>query len=210
MALMDCPECKRQISSRVTVCPHCGFPVLSALEKDHANTQKAKGWVVNFLALPALLGSGWLQLLASKLGIELPEFGFGEAKSFGEVLILTAPLTLGIAFMVLALLRGWLASFYTIMAAGALVLAGTSYLGIHLVPWFGLDPDVLSVAASRAGLGGFTSYFSLENITKFLIWLLFGYWQSFGWWYFVSSFVVGGYIGWWLHKDMLRRWLDEV
>ena len=27
MALLKCPECSREVSSRATSCPHCGFPV---------------------------------------------------------------------------------------------------------------------------------------------------------------------------------------
>lgn len=179
-----------------------------ALDKDIETADKARKWIGYFLALPVLLGSGWVQLLASKLNIEVPMYGFGEAKSFGEVLILTAPLTLGVGFVVLALLRGWLESASTTLIASALVLAGTSYIGIHLLPWFGLDPALMSTAAERAGLVDFTSYFSLESVFKYLVWLLFGYWQGFGWWYFVSSFVIGTYVGWWLHKDILRRWVQ--
>lgn len=26
MALVDCPECGKQVSTRATACPHCGFP----------------------------------------------------------------------------------------------------------------------------------------------------------------------------------------
>jgi hypothetical protein len=182
---------------------------LPALQQDVAAAAKAKKWVGYFLMLPMVLGSGWLQLLASRLGVELPAYGFGEAKSFGEVLVLTAPLTVGVAFIVLAVLRGWLESMASIMIVSALALAGTSYVAIHLVPWFGLDANMLALATERAGLTGFASYFSLERIAELLFWLLFGYWQHFGWWYFVSSFVVGAYVGWWLHKDILRRWFTN-
>ena len=27
MALVDCPECGKQVSTRATACPHCGFPL---------------------------------------------------------------------------------------------------------------------------------------------------------------------------------------
>jgi hypothetical protein len=27
MALVECPECERQVSERATACPHCGFPI---------------------------------------------------------------------------------------------------------------------------------------------------------------------------------------
>lgn len=33
MALIHCPECDREISDRVKVCPHCGYPFSEELEK---------------------------------------------------------------------------------------------------------------------------------------------------------------------------------
>ncbi|HCJ6434223.1 zinc ribbon domain-containing protein [Acinetobacter baumannii] len=27
MALISCPECKREISDQAKSCPHCGFPI---------------------------------------------------------------------------------------------------------------------------------------------------------------------------------------
>lgn len=33
MALIDCPECDRGVSSYATVCPGCGFPVARALRE---------------------------------------------------------------------------------------------------------------------------------------------------------------------------------
>lgn len=30
MALIDCPECKRQISDKAPACPHCGNPMMAA------------------------------------------------------------------------------------------------------------------------------------------------------------------------------------
>ena len=209
MALINCPECEHEVSSKAQNCPHCGAPILQGLEKDIASVQKVRKWVGYFLMNPILLGSGWLQLIASKLAIELPVYGFGEAKSFSDVLLFTAPLTIGVAVIVLALLRGWLESLYATIVASALVLAATSYICIHFIPWFGLDANLLNLAETYAGLSGVGSYFSLMNVFKFLIFLLFGYWQHFGWWYFVSSFVVGSYVGWWLHKDILIRWLQN-
>jgi hypothetical protein len=31
VALVDCPECGRQVSTLAAACPHCGFPVSDAL-----------------------------------------------------------------------------------------------------------------------------------------------------------------------------------
>lgn len=37
MALINCPECGKQISDKATVCPNCGYPISSA-----SNTSSSK------------------------------------------------------------------------------------------------------------------------------------------------------------------------
>jgi len=34
MALVTCPECQQQVSSKATTCPHCGFPIGQAQSPD--------------------------------------------------------------------------------------------------------------------------------------------------------------------------------
>ena len=210
MALIACPDCQRKISSKAKQCIHCGCPISSALEKDIAQADQYRKWLGYFLAIPVLLGTGWVQVIANKLGIATPSNGFGEAKSFADVLMLTAPLSIGIGFIIFAFLRGWLASLHSTLLASVGVLALTAYIGTHLMPWFGLETDFLTQATQLAGLHDISSYFSFTNLAKFLVWLLFGYLQAFGWWYFIAAIAVGIYIGWWLHKDIALRWLQEI
>jgi len=33
MALIKCPECEKEISNKVNICPHCGYPISSEIEK---------------------------------------------------------------------------------------------------------------------------------------------------------------------------------
>ena len=33
MALIKCPECKKEISNKATACPHCGCPIVAKLPK---------------------------------------------------------------------------------------------------------------------------------------------------------------------------------
>jgi hypothetical protein len=42
MALIDCPECGRQVSDRAPSCPHCGFPIASSAPapRDNAPEQR--------------------------------------------------------------------------------------------------------------------------------------------------------------------------
>ena len=59
MALIKCPECERDVSSKATACPHCGYPFVPTA-KDPRSVQvierTGKGWKA-FRAL------GWLLIL---------------------------------------------------------------------------------------------------------------------------------------------------
>ena len=41
MALINCPECSREISDKADVCPNCGFPIADYVEKIKAEQSKA-------------------------------------------------------------------------------------------------------------------------------------------------------------------------
>ena len=34
MALINCPECKKEISDQATICPHCGYPIKKELNDE--------------------------------------------------------------------------------------------------------------------------------------------------------------------------------
>ena len=40
MALMQCPECGKEISDQVPACPHCGFPVQKQTGGDGKDKKK--------------------------------------------------------------------------------------------------------------------------------------------------------------------------
>lgn len=42
MALIKCPECKKEISSRAKACPNCGYPINEKTEKEDARDSKIK------------------------------------------------------------------------------------------------------------------------------------------------------------------------
>lgn len=59
MALISCPECRREISDQVQSCPHCGYP----LQSDPAPSPKRKSLVnkiLLFAALAVILAAGSL------------------------------------------------------------------------------------------------------------------------------------------------------
>ena len=53
MALMNCPECGKEISDQVNNCPHCGFPVNN--KKDEGSNKKKKVIPVVIAAIVLLL-----------------------------------------------------------------------------------------------------------------------------------------------------------
>ena len=67
MALINCPECKKEVSDYSTSCPNCGFPIKSQfisppplpLEKDNQNKgdSSKKSFIINFILV--IFGS-WL------------------------------------------------------------------------------------------------------------------------------------------------------
>ena len=46
MALINCPECGKEISDRAENCPHCGFPIT---KQDKKSFNKIKIWEIVFL-----------------------------------------------------------------------------------------------------------------------------------------------------------------
>lgn len=67
MALIPCPECKREISDRAQACPHCGLPAAYFVSLAPGANQAGRGggsvWEDDALAQPALLPSTLHNLL---------------------------------------------------------------------------------------------------------------------------------------------------
>lgn len=42
MALIECPECKKEISDQSEICIHCGYPIAAMLKKQKELEQKKK------------------------------------------------------------------------------------------------------------------------------------------------------------------------
>jgi len=63
MALINCPECKKEISDKAQSCPHCGCPI-NAIKVEQTR-KKWKGWqligcsslFIGFLIIIAVAGS---------------------------------------------------------------------------------------------------------------------------------------------------------
>jgi TM2 domain-containing membrane protein YozV len=53
MAIIDCPECKKEVSTQANTCPHCGYSIQNYLLEDRGGERKSKGLAV---ALAFVLG----------------------------------------------------------------------------------------------------------------------------------------------------------
>ena len=60
MALIKCPECERDVSSKATACPSCGYP-LSPTAQAPPSVQVIEGTGKGWKTIRAL---GWLLILA--------------------------------------------------------------------------------------------------------------------------------------------------
>ena len=40
MALIKCPECKKEVSDKAEVCPHCGYPLRKRKDEKSEGTKK--------------------------------------------------------------------------------------------------------------------------------------------------------------------------
>ncbi len=69
MALIKCPECERDVSSKATACPHCGYPLTPAaqgprpvqvIERTGRRWKGVRmlGWLLVLVGLLALV-AGW-------------------------------------------------------------------------------------------------------------------------------------------------------
>lgn len=52
MALISCPECGREISDKVTACPHCGYPMVQPGSSISSKPQQVELTAVNITASP--------------------------------------------------------------------------------------------------------------------------------------------------------------
>ena len=85
MALSNCPECEREVSSKAPSCPHCGFPIASDSEsvgsgvKHLVTTQEtSKKFKLQtvFSVLLIIIGGVWMAGLPSEPDAYEPGDGF--------------------------------------------------------------------------------------------------------------------------------------
>lgn len=72
MAIINCPECGKEISGQAHYCPYCGYPINVQLEQQEKPKRKKKWWVIGAVAvLLVALGIGsYLYFYKPKLSME--------------------------------------------------------------------------------------------------------------------------------------------
>ena len=104
MALINCPECQKEVSTSAASCPHCGAPIANATEAKRAGAQltttqltskKFKGQQV-ISVLMIIIGGVWLFTVLSQDPV--PESGIGTP---------TLILTVGLIWFVVVRIRSW-------------------------------------------------------------------------------------------------------
>lgn len=100
MALLPCPECKRNISDQAMTCPHCGHPIRitaskSKFTQDVEDVKTIGAWLAFLITLPTLAVPAIISTLLGNPG----ELNEEAIKTLWDTFLLTAPLTCAIAIM---------------------------------------------------------------------------------------------------------------
>ena len=51
MALIECPECNKEVSDRAISCPHCGFPIADIQKTESQHTVKVNNKIYDISKL---------------------------------------------------------------------------------------------------------------------------------------------------------------
>lgn len=192
-----CPKCGTKSPSTHAFCPSCGSALSSArhgsapatnkrdVKQDVADIRRVGFWIALFVTLPTLT----VPALAEKL-LAPGQFGLDEARSLWEVFSLTAPLTAAFAIFGVGLARDWFTNGYvTVVVAGAIV-AATTVMANALS--FGAGVSVADVLYA-------SNYHPIQFAQNMVV----RYYEIYGFWSFMSSLVMGGFLAWiWAEKAL--------
>lgn len=73
MAMLSCPECKKQISSTAISCPNCGYQLLPPAVPAHARKQGMPGWVIGLIVVACAIPVG-IFIIGLLAAIAIPSF----------------------------------------------------------------------------------------------------------------------------------------
>ena len=199
MALLSCPECKKQISDQAPACLHCGYPSKTTVQSKSKITQDiediktAGAWLAFFITLPTLAVPAVISTLLDNPG----QFDEEAIKILWETFLLTAPLTCAIA-----LIGVWITPiieniekysshtnlFMSVIGIGTLFsLWLAAQISQSLLNIQGVD--VVTITSSTNASGPLKIWMSLWNIFV-------EYFRLYGFQKFLSSCAIGIFLGW--------------
>lgn len=140
--------------------------------------------MLSSFSLPGILST----LLKGEFGLDAEGI-----RLIWEMIRLTAPLTLGIAIIILALMQEWIEDGYAIIISSGIVLVITTLL---------LREDGQSIISTawKSSSGNILITFPLQ--------LLIQYFRIYFWIPFVSSFIIGFFISWSVSRLMSVQSLE--
>lgn len=59
MALINCPECGKEISDTTDKCPHCGYPLMK-IQNEEKNNEKKRTAIIAIITLIILAAAGYI------------------------------------------------------------------------------------------------------------------------------------------------------
>lgn len=205
MALIACPNCKMEISSKAEACPYCDHTLPEAsLSRDIKLVRKVGVWLATLVGIPYLLNAklGWLEWLVQG----------STARDIWDISLLTAPLIIAISALVYISLRGWIENVYLFAMAAAAILTVTAYGSSFLAVGFNSNilheifTDMPKLLEQKYDI----DVASFTGMVAASLYLLYKYLGLYGLWNFVSALLIGTYAGWVLDKDIHTRFLKSL
>jgi zinc-ribbon domain len=200
MALLSCPECKKQISDQAPACLHCGYPIKatvqskSKLTQDIEDVKTVGAWLAFFITLPTLAVPAVISTLLDNPG----QFDEEAIKILWDTFLLTAPLTCAIA-----LIGIWITPIIEKYSSNDQTPTYSATLGIGIGILFSLwlaaqisqsllniqGVDVVTITSNTNASGPLKIWMSLWNIFV-------EYFRLYGFHKFLSSCAIGVFLGW--------------
>lgn len=203
MALLSCPECKRNISDQATACPHCGYPIRPAITKskftqDVEDVKTVGAWLAFFITLPTLAVPAIISTLLDNPG----ELNEEATKTLWDTFLLTAPLTCAVAIIGVWLpvvIKKYPNKAYQLIGIGGLFsLWLAAQISKSLLNIQGVDV-ISTMQSTRAG--GLQIQMSLWNVFV-------NYFHLYGAYKFLSSWAIGIFLAWIWNRKILTHLKD--
>jgi hypothetical protein len=180
IALMPCPACGHQLSTHAASCPQCGHPMAThAAAHSGLDYSHHVGKLVLITLSVLTLGGQATFLTVTRAG-SVDEAG---AASVMRVFLQTAPLTVALTLITLAIIRKWWDEASSLLFFAGVMLLASLFLG----SWFG-------------GLGNVSSV--QGNLGTVLFRSMAFYWRHYGARLFVSSLILGPFLAF----NLSRQW----